>query len=385
MMLSFLSPDRREAVAAARVEALRELEGGAPFEKETLSLFEAKKPAWGGRTAAVFAPSYQMLSDAGRIDDLRRERAAAHLAAASVQVRFEPNAYRQEGRYAGSDAERAEGFTAALCGGEADLALALRGGYGAARLLPLLDWRCLERADRTFAGYSDVTALNLAFLAKLGRSSWQAPMMGDLSEAHADMAFVLEHFGALLGEAARPVVFDTADLPLDPGLPASPQISGEALLGPVGDSKEAFSAEGMLWGGNLCLVESLVGTPYFPQIEGGILFLEDVGEAAYRVERMLLTLLDAGVLSRQKAVLLGDFAGAERAWRFPGDHSLARAFLTIRERFDREGLSIPLVTGLPFGHIPRKVSLPVGVRARLVLEPAERGRRAVLSWTQTVR
>lgn len=90
--------------------------------------------------------------------------------------------------------------------------------------------------------------------------------------------------------------------------------------------------------------------------------LEDVGEAAYRVERMLLTLLDAGLLDGQKAILLGDFAQADDAWRFPGDATLAGAFSYIRSRLGRR---IPLVAGLPFGHIRRKATLPVGLSGRL--------------------
>lgn len=375
-----LSPARLAAAARARQTAEAQIRSAAPFEAETLACFEAKRPVWGGKTIAVFAPSYQMLGDDHQINDLRRERAAAHLAAAGVRVKFVPNVYRQAGRYAGSDAERAEGLMAALEEPGADLALALRGGYGASRVLPLLDWKRLERTSVPMAGYSDVTALSLAFLAKLGRASWQAPMMGDLSEAHAEMPFEIERFGALLGEPAAPLAFRTIDLSLEPGMTESERLPAAALLGALGRSRTAARFEGTIWGGNLCLIESLLGTPYFPQIEGGILFIEEVGEAAYRVERMLLTLLDAGVLARQKAIVVGDFRGVERAWRFPGDHSLARALGTIRARLDVLGADVPLVTGLPFGHMPGKAALPVGRKGELTLAPEEDGWRASLAW-----
>lgn len=370
--------DLSRSLALQTAEA--QIRSAAPFEAETLACFEAKRPVWGGSAITVFAPSYQMLGEDHQINDLRRERAAAHLAAAGVSVLFEANVYRQAGRYAGSDAERAEGLMAALEHPDADLALALRGGYGASRVLPLLDWKRIERTTVPMAGYSDVTALSFAFLAKLGRASWQAPMMGDLSEAHADMPYSVDRFGALLGEALEPVDFRTADLPLDPGEAGSAVLSASTLLGRAGGSREAWGCEGLIWGGNLCLAESLLGTPYFPKIEGGILYLEDVGEAAYRVERMLLSLLDAGVLPKQKAILIGDFRDADRAWRFAGDHSLARALLAVREGLGRAGAAVPIVTGLPFGHIPRKASLPVGVAGTLELHPLENGWQASLAW-----
>jgi len=110
-------------------------------------------------------------------------------------------------------------------------------------------------------------------------------------------------------------------------------------------------------------------------LEGGILFLEDVGEYAYRVERMLLTLLDAGILARQKAVLLGAFTNADDSIRFSGDHCLADSLAYIRRRLPA---SIPMVTGLPFGHIAKKATLPIGVMAELSLHAG----RAALSWKE---
>jgi muramoyltetrapeptide carboxypeptidase len=116
----------------------------------------------------------------------------------------------------------------------------------------------------------------------------------------------------------------------------------------------------MLWGGNLTVLTSLIGTPYFPaeqQYQNGILFLEDVNEHPYRIERMLMQLLDAGILAKQGAILMGGFS-AYRLYDNDRGYSLQVAFEAIRSRLPD---SIPILTDLPFGHQPNKLTLPVGV------------------------
>jgi muramoyltetrapeptide carboxypeptidase len=125
------------------------------------------------------------------------------------------------------------------------------------------------------------------------------------------------------------------------------------------------SISGMLWGGNLTVITSLIGTPYMPtvaQTEGGILFLEDVNEHPYRIERMLMQLLDAGILKNQAAILLGGFS-AYRLFENDRGYSLESAIALIRSRLPR---TIPILTGLPFGHQADKLTLPVGATASLV-------------------
>lgn len=311
--------------------------------------------AYRGRKILIPAPSYQFLTPDGKIDHARREQALAMLEALGAVPSLMSGALCQEGRFAGSDEMRAADLEAALLDEEADLVMALRGGYGMVRVLPLLDWEAIGRARLPMTGYSDFTAFNLALLAKTGRPSWHGAMLGSFAEPEP---YLIERFAAVFGANPGPVAWQT-----DPELLGS--ITGDARF------------SGMLWGGNLCLAASLCGTPWMPPAEmtaGGILFLEDVGEAAYRVERMLITLLDAGILARQKAILLGDFAGADRAARFEGDHTVAQAAAYLRKRLPA---SIPIVTGLPFGHIPLQAALPIGVPAELELA----GGRAGLSWS----
>lgn len=318
----------------------------------------ALKPFEPPRRVIIPAPSYQVLTRRGEIDHERREKAIASIEALGMIPTLMGGAFEQTARFAGTDEVRARDFETALLSEDADLVMPLRGGYGMTRLLPLLDWEAIGRAAVPMVGFSDFTAFNLALLAKTGRASWHGPMLGSFDNPDP---YMVERFAVVFGAELDPIEWE-----------ADPH-----LLGKWADQTEQ-RATGLLWGGNLCLIESLVGTAWMPpkeMLEGGILFLEDVGEYAYRVERMLLTLLDAGILARQKAVLLGAFTNADDSIRFSGDHCLADSLAYIRRRLPA---SIPMVTGLPFGHIAKKATLPIGVMAELSLHAG----RAALSWKE---
>jgi muramoyltetrapeptide carboxypeptidase len=124
--------------------------------------------------------------------------------------------------------------------------------------------------------------------------------------------------------------------------------------------RQSVDARGMLWGGNLAMLASLVGTPYLPPVEGGILFIEDVNEHPFRIERMLYQLHQAGVLGRQQAILMGDFAGG-RLVEYDNGYSLDATIEQIRNV-----TGIPIVTGLQFGHIDDLLTLPFGASAHLI-------------------
>lgn len=326
-------------------EALEELRTAGAFDR------------WVGRRVAIPAPSYQFLTRTGDINVKRRELALTNFRRFGLEPVLLPTVFEQEGRFAGTDRERAEDLMRAMTMRTIDLVMPIRGGYGMTRLLPLLDWDRLGEAATPVIGYSDFTALNLALLAKTGRPSWQGPMLGSFDRPDR---YAMTRFGVVFGDAPGPVTFTPGPVPALP-----------SYLPPL-------TIEGTLWGGNLALVSSLAGSEWMPEIEGGILFLEDVDEAAYRVERMLLTLLDAGVLGRQRAVILGDFAGANEAWRFPGDMTLARVFAYIRSRLPA---TVFMLSGLPFGHVPHQATLPVGVSARLSIAYG----RAALDWARDPR
>jgi muramoyltetrapeptide carboxypeptidase len=210
----------------------------------------------------------------------------------------------------------------------------VRGGYGWSRLLDRLDYAAIARAGKRWLGHSDITAFELAALAHAGMVTFAGPMAAYDFGALEPSAYTLEHCWRLLGSD-----HDTLQLELD---------------GPD------LTVQGTLWGGNLALVCALLGTRYMPRTRG-ILFLEDVNEPAYCIERMLLQLLQAGVLGRQRAVLLGEFSPVPVQANDNG-FDLAQVVAHLREV-----CATPIVSGLPFGHVARKASLPVGKSARLAV------------------
>mgnify|MGYP000452767226 FL=1 len=265
---------------------------------------------------------------------------------------------RVEERFAGTDAERLSELNQIAQQSAPNLVMAMRGGYGIHRLLPQIEWDAIARAIKNglqICGHSDFTVFELGLLAKTGAITLSGPMLnydfGRLNEqgqATTPNAWMWQHFQKAV---------------VDRRLDCEVQIP-QAYLGDKGSN----TISGMLWGGNLTVVTSMIGTPYLPsatQTRGGILFLEDVNEHPYRVERMLMQLLDAGILENQGAILLGGFS-AYRLYDNDRGYSLKSAIEAIRKRLLG---SIPILTDLPFGHQPEKLTLPVGAASSLVYSP----------------
>ena len=261
-------------------------------------------------------------------------------------------------RFAGTDAERLNELNALAKLPAQSLVMAMRGGYGIHRLLPQIEWDAIAKAIQNglqICGHSDFTAFELGLLAKTGAITLSGPMLNydfaclnDQGQATEPNAWMWQHFQKAVKERQ---------------LDCEVQIP-QAYLG----DKSSNTISGMLWGGNLTVVTSLIGTPYLPsatQIRGGILFLEDVNEHPYRVERMLMQLLDAGILVNQSAILLGGFS-AYRLYDNDRGYSLQSAIEAIRKRLPS---SIPILTDLPFGHQPNKLTLPVGATTSLAYSP----------------
>lgn len=260
----------------------------------------------------------------------------ANLKALGFKVKLDRQVQAVSERFAGQDHVRLAGIHRALSQPH-DIVMAARGGYGLSRLLPLIDWRACADSGKFFVGHSDFTAFNLALLAQTGAVSYSGPSMAT-------------DFG-------RKKVNDlTADL-------FAETVRGELeILSFESPDSDAFDGRGVLWGGNLAMLVSLLGTPYFPKIKGGILFVEDVNEHPYRVERMLLQLAQAGVLGRQKALLLGQFTDYKLV---PQDRGYDMSAVVNHLR---QTVRIPIVQGLPYGHTPVKATLPIGARVGLATE-----------------
>ncbi|MBK6863678.1 MAG: LD-carboxypeptidase [Ideonella sp.] len=284
--------------------------------------------------------------------------AARRLGEIGFEVQIDAAALSRRQRFAGDDATRLAALHR-VAHEAPSVAMATRGGYGLSRLLDGIDWALLARSvalGTRWVGHSDMTLVHLGLLAHARARSWAGPMacydFGRSGEEHGEQRV------DAVDEVTRDCFVEA--------------MGGE--LEAVGFRTEAghdgLVARGTLWGGNLCLVVSLLGTRHWPRIKGGILFLEDVNEHPYRVERMLLQLQQAGVLDAQKAVLLGAFS----EWRkSPLDrgYSMKTVLAELRRR-----TRTPILAGLPFGHVPTKVCLPVGARVTLAVQ----GREVLVGW-----
>lgn len=277
-----------------------------------------------------------------RLGDVARAR--RRLAALGFDVSIDPSVRARHQRFAGDDDARLATLHR-VADAAPSVAMASRGGYGLTRLLDRINWgriaRSVEQGTR-WVGYSDLTALQLGLLARTGARSWHGPMAAEDFGRDDDEGGVDEVTRDCLREAMAGEL-EAVGFRTEPGY-------------------DGLQARGVLWGGNLAVVQSLLGTPYWPSVRNGILFLEDVNEHPYRVERALLQLHQAGVLARQKAVLLGAFTDY-RASPLDRGYTLKRAVAHVRQV-----CPVPILTGLPFGHVRTKVCLPVGARVELVVQ-----------------
>jgi len=287
----------------------------------------------------VISRSIYAISPSGAVaDPVRIRQAKVNLEGLGFKVTLDRAALLVHQRFAGQDRSRADAFTRAAqsrCG----IVMASRGGYGLTRYLHKLDFERLAAADKRWVGLSDFTAFHLAMLAKAGAVTWAGPCLGS-------------GFGAPSIDEVDVTTLETFTDTVDGAVEA---------LGFATRGNSGLEAEGVLWGGNLTMVCALLGTPFFPQVKGGILFLEDVNEHPFRIERMLTQLLHAGVLQRQKAILFGYMNGYKLFLKDRG-FDLPEVYRWLGKQ-----ISTPIVTGLPFGHGDPVLTLPHGARIGLAV------------------
>ncbi|MCC2595462.1 LD-carboxypeptidase [Pusillimonas sp. MFBS29] len=265
--------------------------------------------------------------------DLARQR----LADLGFKTSVDRTALAVHERFAGTDKQRLAAINRSLKQ-KHPIVMATRGGYGLSRLLPLIDWQQVADSGKTFVGLSDFTAFNLALLARTGAGSFSGPT-------------AIFDFGAKKMDDLTAALF------------VESMCQELEILSFETQDADPVDARGVLWGGNLAMVASLVGTPYMPKIRGGILFLEDIGEHPYRIERMLTQLLHAGILERQKAIVLGRFTDY-RLGSADGGYDLPSTVAWLRSV-----IKVPVITGLPYGHVRVKATLPIGRKVGIATEP----------------
>lgn len=284
----------------------------------------AKKPTWPepGQTLAVAAP-------AGSVEDAELEEGLAVLAelAPHATLRVDQVVLQREGYLAGADADRAAHLAELMAAPDLGAVLCARGGFGSSRLLPLIDLAAMAETQRLLMGFSDFTAMLNAVAAQ------------GLVTLHSPMVTQLPHLDQPSRQALERLFAGQPEWPLE--LHGRPITSGKVL--------------GVLWGGNLTMLCHLLGTHWMPPLDGGILFLEEVNEPPYRLDRLLTQLELAGVFDRVAGLALGALSD--------GDEDSVELDQVATERL--AGLGLPMVMGLPFGHGQRNMPLPVGAKAEL--------------------
>ena len=264
---------------------------------------------------------------------------------------------QRHGYLAGRDADRAADVNAMFADRQVKAVFAVRGGWGCARILPFLDFATIRANPKLLVGFSDITALHLAFAARAGFTTIHGPNAAS-------------GWGKFSWDAFRAVAFDGATPTFANPVGAEDRLVQRAgRIRTLGKGK----AQGRLIGGNLTVLAALMGTPWLPDFTGAILFVEDIGEQPYRIDRMLTQLALGGVLGRLAGVVFGQCTDC-------GPSGASYGGFTLSEVLQQHlaPLGIPAFQGAPFGHVANQISLPVGVRAEMdadagtirLLEPA---------------
>ncbi len=277
--------------------------------------------------------------------------------AMGLKPRPAPHLAGRYGYLAGTDADRAADVNALYADPEVRAIFAVRGGWGCARILPWLDFRTIRAHPKLLVGFSDITALHLAFAARAGFTTIHGP-----NASASWTAFSWDAFRAVAFDGATPTF-------------TNPVGREDRLVQRIGRIRTFHpgKASGRLLGGNLSVLAALMGTPWLPDFTGAILFIEDTNEAPYRIDRMLTQLALGGVLGKVAGVVFGQCTGCAADGPSYGGFTVSEV---LQQHL--QPLGIPAFQGAQFGHVANQFSLPVGVRAEIdadagvirLLEPA---------------
>ena len=261
------------------------------------------------------------------------ERGASVLASLGYRVKVSDRVLDRDGIFAGTDRDRAHELNAFFADPGVRAIFGARGGYGCGRILPLIDFAAIARSPKIFLGFSDATFLLNALVDRAATVAFHGPMVA-MDFANGLTPRSLEHLTGLLGGASRGIELDAREA-LRPG-----------------------TAEGELIGGCLSVVVAALATPFAPRFDGRILFLEDTGEKAYRIDRMLVQLKHAGVFGRVAGIVFGALRPVEGSAQ-----ERARIAEFVGEQ--TAGLGCPVLFGIEAGHGTENLTLPLGLRAKI--------------------
>ncbi|SFH17464.1 muramoyltetrapeptide carboxypeptidase [Pseudomonas syringae] len=275
-----------------------------------------------------------LVSPAGPVDPGKIQAAVSVLEGWGLRPRVYPHALGSYSFYSGTDEERLADLNAALADPEIRAVICTRGGYGVQRIVQQVDMDAVRRDPKLVTGFSDITALHGAL--------WNHARLATI---HGPVASQLER-GGLFVSGMRHVLMSS-----------EPVLLKADSASPTARVRTGGSAQGLLLGGNLCILDTSVGTPFMPDLSGAILLIEEVNEPAYRVDRMLTHLGNCGILASLAGVAVGEFTPAANTGRTisPAD--------VLMERLG--SLGIPVLGGLPVGHGDLNQAVPLGTQAIL--------------------
>ena len=264
-----------------------------------------------------------------------------NLEALGFKVSYTKNILNRNGYLAGTDEQRASDLNEMFSRNDIDGIVAARGGYGCTRILPLLDYNLIEKNPKVLLGYSDITALHMAIYSKTGLVSFHGPV--GISTFNEYTISNLKN--VLLYSLENLTLYNTED---------EKNIDSKSFTIISGKSS------GRLIGGNLSLMVSLIGTPYDFDPSGKLIFIEEIGEQPYRIDRMLTQMIEAGKFEKASGIILGEFVDCE-----PGKNDLNSFSLKEVLYNCLYNLNVPVIYGMSFGHIKNKLTLPIGINAEL--------------------
>ncbi|RJP76941.1 MAG: LD-carboxypeptidase [Candidatus Zixiibacteriota bacterium] len=283
-----------------------------------------------------------VISPAGPSDPERVHRGADRLARLGYSVTVSPHALGRYAYFSGLDRERLDDLTTAFTDPRIRAVLCARGGYGSGRLLQSLPYEAIARNPKIFVGFSDLTALNWALYARSRLVTFTGPLVNEIGDGLPDLT-LRSFFDMVDPSAVQKNLWPHPLTALRPG-----------------------EARGRLFPGCLSLMVTLLGTPFLPDLRGAILILEDTDEKPYHVDRMLTHLKNAGVLDQLAGLVVGRMVKCWPKARRNDDLSLEEILLDLTSAHP-----LPIYTGLPYGHHPERLTLPVGARARVSPEGVE--------------
>lgn len=265
-------------------------------------------------------------------NDLQLQQAVDYFHSKNCDVSISKNARSKWKYFSATDTDRLQDFHSLLNNDSIDLLMAARGGYGLSRIIHKFDYSSIRKSNKIFIGFSDFTIFNSALLRKNNQVSFHGPMACPDFKINEVSSFTEQHFWNLMTHSSYSI----------------PAISCQHPY-------KNTTVRGTIWGGCLSLLVHLLGTPFFPKVDGGILFIEDINEQPYHIERMMLQLFHSGVLDKQQLILLCQFNHCEPTDLSSENYTMNDVIETLRNV-----IHIPIMTHFPFGHVKDKITIPYG-------------------------